>query len=90
MPENHPSLQSSSTTSKPAQASSWQRCMNKAMREPNADKLLLLVQAPEDALMLRWRKLDGDATHNEERAAMDAACHNLWEIKNHRLGWPWP
>jgi hypothetical protein len=63
--------------------------MNKATREPNADKLLPLVQAAEEALMLRWRKMDGDATHNEERAAMDAACHDLWAIKNHKLGWSW-
>jgi hypothetical protein len=90
MPENHPSLQTGSNTSKPSQISSWQRCMNKAMRESNTDKLLPLVHATEEALILRWRKMDSDASHHQERAAMEAACHDLRATKTHKLGWPWP
>jgi hypothetical protein len=44
--------------------------MNKAIHEPNANKLLPLVQAAEEALMLGWRK-NGRGCHLQRGARGD-------------------
>jgi hypothetical protein len=63
--------------------------MDKCMRESDPEKLVSLVHASEEAIVLRWKEMDSDAGHEKEREEMDGACRDLWAIKIHRLGWPW-
>lgn len=67
----------------------WKRCLLKAIRETEPDKLLSLVYDTESALFHRWHELGSDDSPDEERVEMKAAAESLWMIKIHRLGWPW-
>jgi hypothetical protein len=86
--EGHPSLQPRSIASKDAQRTSWKRCMNKTMRESDPEKLVPLVYACEEAIVLRWQEMGSDSSSDAEREVIEAACRDLWAIKIHKLGWP--
>jgi hypothetical protein len=73
----------------PVTGRSWQRFIQKALREHDPDKLLQYVHAGEIAMFFRWREL-GKSIEPGEMAAMRAATDNLLAIKVHKLGWPAP
>jgi hypothetical protein len=81
-------FESNSVPPKPDRRCSWERCLQKAMRESDPAQLLKLVYAAEEALLLRWKELSHDSNHGGERKAMKAAANELLAIKIHRLGWP--
>jgi hypothetical protein len=85
--ENQLSLQSSSIASQSVRPS-WNHCLEKVMRESDPQRLLPLVHAVEAALFLRWQEMTDESAQSYERAAMQAACDDLWAIKIHKLGWP--
>jgi hypothetical protein len=87
MSENQMSLQCSSVASRSVRPS-WNHCLERVMRESDPQRLLPLVHAVESALFLRWQEMTDESGQSHERAAMQAACHDLWEIKIHKLGWP--
>ena len=69
------------------QQHSWNRPMQKALRENDPAKLLQFVYATELALFFRWQEL-GVESSEPERAAMRSAADNLLAIKVYKLGWP--
>ena len=56
-------------------ATSWKEPYQQALREPDAQKLTELVQAAENAIVLRLQELDNSTDHYEyeERAEMERA-----------------
>ena len=90
MSENQPSLQPGSVQPKSPEISSWQTAYEKTMWELDQEKLLTLIHATEQALILRWLELTDEPKHKAERETMDDACHDLWRIKVRKLGWPAP
>ena len=68
---------------------SWQRFLQKALRENDPDKLLQYVHASEIAIFYRWQEL-GESIDPGEMASMRAAADNLLAIKTHKLDWPQP
>jgi hypothetical protein len=86
MSESQQSLRSIFISNK--SAPSWKRCLDKAMRESNSEKLLSLVYDTEVALFVRWQEISNDETHQAECDAMNAAASDLWSIKIYKLGWP--
>jgi hypothetical protein len=87
MPETQQSLQPVPSLGFPKQPP-WKRCLDKAMRESNDEKLLSLVHATEWSLVRRWEELRGDGKALAELAAMESACNRLLDIKVFKLGWP--
>ena len=73
----------------PITGRSWQRFIQKALREHDPDKLLQYVHASEMAMFFRWQEL-GKNIEPGEMASMQAAIDNLLAIKIHKLGWPAP
>jgi hypothetical protein len=66
---------------------SWQRFIQKALRENDPDKLVQYVHASEIAMFFRWQELE-ERMEPGEIASMRAATDNLLAIKIHKLGWP--
>lgn len=51
-------------------------------------KLTEVVQATEQAIVLRAQELLNSSDHHEERGEMAVATESLLAIKAHKLGWP--
>jgi hypothetical protein len=71
----------------PITGRSWQRFIQKALREHDPDKLLQYVHASEIAMFFRWQEL-AESIEPGEMVSMRAATDNLLAIKIHKLGWP--
>jgi hypothetical protein len=69
-------------------ATSWKEAYHQALREPDAQKLTELVQAAEQAIVLRLQELGNSTDNYEERAEMKRAAADLLAIKTYKLGWP--
>jgi hypothetical protein len=66
----------------------WKQMYEKALRESDTEKLTALVNAAEEALVLRYKELRNDADHDKEWHEIEAAKADLLVIKIHKLGWP--
>jgi hypothetical protein len=87
MSENQASLRPSSVVCRSG-ALIMESVPRKAMRESYPERLLPLVRGVEAALFLRWQEMMDESGQTHERAAMRAACDDLWTIRIHKLGGP--
>jgi hypothetical protein len=60
-------LQSAPDRVEPDQTSSWKVTYEKVAWESDAEKLLILIHATEDALFLRWQELGNGPIDKPER-----------------------
>ena len=67
---------------------SWKELYLQALLESDTEKLTELVQATEQAIVLRSQELSTSTDHHEERNEMAIAKSSLLSIKAHKLGWP--
>jgi hypothetical protein len=58
------------------------------LRESNKDKLLELVLATEQAIVLRAQELSNSPDHHEGHSELAVAKAALLGVKVHKLGWP--
>ncbi len=56
--------------------------------ESDKDKLTELLQATEQAMVLRVQELLNSSDHHEEHGEMNTALASVLSIKTHKLGWP--
>jgi hypothetical protein len=66
----------------------WKELYLQALLESDTEKLTELVQATEQAIVLRAQELLNSSDHHEERSEMAVAKASLLAIKVHKLGWP--
>ena len=66
----------------------WKDLYLQALLESDAEKLTELVQATEQAIVLRAQELLNSSDHHEERIEMKLAAADLLVIKTYKLGWP--
>jgi hypothetical protein len=64
----------------------WQKALKAAQRELEPAKLILLLQAAEEAIFLRLQTRETVST--EEREAIDKATHAIRRIQVERLNFP--
>lgn len=69
-------------------ATLWKEPYRQALKESDEQKLTELVQAAENAIVLRLRELEKSTNNREERAEMKRAAADLLVIKTYKLGWP--
>ena len=67
---------------------SWKELFLWALTESDKEKLTALVQATEQAIIVRAQELLNSTDHHEERSEMAVAHAALLSIKTHKLGWP--
>lgn len=69
---------------------SWKGLYLQALLESDSEKCTELVQATEQAIVLRAQELLNSSDHHEERIEMKLAAADLLVIKTYKLGWPSP
>jgi len=70
----------------PQQSTQWRKKFAAAMREPNKNKLAILITEAEDAIFARLHQLDGKA--DPERDAIAAAIPELRKLQVEKLNFP--
>lgn len=71
-----------------AKTPSWQDLSQAVLTETDNNRLIELLNAAEDAMLLRLRELGCSDRHHDERAQMRRAGEDILRIKTERLGWP--
>ena len=66
---------------------SWKDLYLQTVLESDKEQLTVLVQAAEQAIVLRAQKLLNSADHYKERSEMAVAYASLLSIKTNKLGW---
>ncbi|MFZ0581427.1 MAG: hypothetical protein WAN72_21995 [Candidatus Acidiferrales bacterium] len=66
---------------------SWKDLYLQTVLESDKEKLTGLVQATEQAIVLRAQKLLNSTDHPKERSDMAVAYASLLSIKTNKLGW---
>ena len=67
---------------------SWQDLYQAALAEPDENKLIELLNAIEEVMLLRVQELGCGEPYEEERVAMRRVGEKLLRIKIERLSWP--
>lgn len=70
----------------PQQSTQWRKKFAAAMREPNKNKLAILITEAEDAIFARLQQLDGKA--DPELDAIAAAIPELRKLQVEKLNFP--
>ncbi|MFZ3331891.1 MAG: hypothetical protein WA197_14750 [Candidatus Acidiferrales bacterium] len=68
-------------------SASWKDLYLQTVLESDKEKLTGLVQATEQAIVLRAQKLLNSTDHHKERSDMAVAYASLLSIKTNKLGW---
>jgi hypothetical protein len=66
---------------------SWKDLYLQTVLESDNEKLTGLVQATEQAIVLRAQKLLNSTDHHKEQSDMAVASASLLSIKTNKLGW---
>ena len=69
-------------------SSSWKQAYLEALKTSEKEKLTVLVQSAELAILDRAKELTDSPEHRQERYELRLAGMDLLAVKTHKLGWP--